>query len=66
MPAIRANDRGSELTRGTELHGLADTVFATELVDPSARIKDFLLAGVERMTCRAHFDEQILTKRGTR
>jgi hypothetical protein len=66
MLAIRANDRSSELTCGTELRGLADTVFAAELVDPPTSIKDFLLTGVERMTCRAHFDEQILTKRGTR
>lgn len=41
-----------------------DTVFASELVDTTAGIKEFLLAGVERMTCRAHFDEEILTQRG--
>ncbi len=44
---------------------LGDTVLAAELVDPPARIKSFLLAGIERMTCRAHFDEEVLAKRGT-
>ena len=43
---------------------LAHTVLAAELIDPTAGIKNFLLTGIERMTGRAHFDEEILAKRG--
>ncbi len=43
---------------------LADTVLAAELIDPTARIKNLLLTGIERMTGRAHFDDEVLTKRG--
>ncbi len=34
-------------------------VFAVELVDATGRIHDLLLAGIERMTGRAHFDVQL-------
>lgn len=43
---------------------LADTVLAAELIDPAAGIENLLLTGIERMTGRAHFDEEVLVKRG--
>jgi hypothetical protein len=43
---------------------LADAVFAAELVDATAGIDDFLLAGVKRMTCRADLDVEVVTQRG--
>ena len=61
-PAVRANDYCSGLPGGAI--NLADTVLAAELLNPPAGIDDFLLAGIERMTCRAHFDEEVLTKGG--
>jgi len=42
---------------------LAQTVLATELVDPATGINDLLLARVERVACRANFDQQVLTQR---
>ena len=41
------------------------SVLATELVDTAARINDFLLASVKRMTGRAHLDSKIFTVRRT-
>ena len=41
---------------------LAQAVLATEFIDPATRINDFLLACVERMTCRTDLDCQILTQ----
>jgi hypothetical protein len=43
---------------------LAQAVLATEFIDPATRINDFLLARVERMTCRTDLDCQVLTQRG--
>jgi hypothetical protein len=44
--------------------GLINAVFAAELVNPATAVEDFLLAGVERMTGRTHFYEEILTQCG--
>jgi len=44
------------------LTGLAQTVLAAELIDPAARINDFLLPRVERVARRTHFDQQVLAQ----
>ncbi len=36
------------------------TVLATEFIDAAGRVDDFLLAGVERVAGRAHFDMQLI------
>ncbi len=41
---------------------LADAVLATELVNPSTRIDDFLLACIERMTGRANLNDEVFTQ----
>ena len=38
-------------------------VFLAELVDATAGVNDLLLAGVERVAGRAHFDLQIVPER---
>ena len=41
---------------------LAHAVLAAELVDATAGIEDLLLAGVKRMTRRAHFNREVIAK----
>jgi hypothetical protein len=57
MPGLRANGRGLDRLS-------ADTVLAAELVYPPTCIDDLLFAGIERMACRADFDQEVLTERG--
>src|SRR5882672_2287854 len=52
-------------TRKQTVSARADAVFLAELVDAAAGVDDLLLACVEGMAVRAHFDLQIVAERGT-
>jgi hypothetical protein len=63
-----ANKKGSQrlpFLVGAEKSLLADTVFLTELLDATGRIDDLLLARIERVASRTHFNVQRFGHRGT-
>jgi hypothetical protein len=62
VPEAGASSKRLRQWIALEVLNLADTVLASELVHPTGGIDDFLLTGIERMACRAHFDEEILTQ----
>ena len=52
------------LLRGAAARGgiTRSGIFLTELVDAAGRIDNLLLAGIERVAVRAHFDLQIVSE----
>ena len=64
-----SNGQRSQLTRGVSRAGKLDqlarpAVLATEFVDAAGGIEGLLLARVERVTGRTHFDVQIAPQGG--
>jgi hypothetical protein len=45
--------------------GRLASIFLAEFIDASAAVHDLLLAGVEGMAIRTHFDLQVMTQRRT-
>ena len=52
--------------RGVGLTRARGSVLLAEFIDAAGGVDDLLLARVERVAARAHFDLQVMTQRGAR